>query len=910
MGFDIKKYNAQNLLKILSTKQAGENVSKNNQASANTPSATPGATTSSPAPVASGSSSLPGAIPSSGQSCGPCGPSGGTGGNSGGGGASGSMGEGGTGADAAASGGGAGGATKDGISAGALHYAMRTGAAESGAGVQPANVVSKEINSVNTTIAMSQGIKNGYEVRGVSFKRIDEIAETLKAQGKVNMNVLDVGYTQHNAIDNKAYGLVNYGSYKDQIMSVARHVQNQANKNPQFAAALNSGNFTEAEKMNKVPGWNTTIYKSSHISNKNGLTSRIQSQYGGDPWAALEGLNGIYGPTDPIEKMMGPGYVPPGGSGEGGYAGGGAGGGGGGGGAACVASVSQAAGAAQASQLLAGSAGSSSSSGGGADAGTAAGAASAGGSPASGSAAATDDTSNTADPRSKKVQYTCYSGPGGDLTTLLDIYPNERSPEDIAKWGGPAYIASQEAKLRARLPGWKPTLHASDAYKGCYVSPNVFDKSIGSSRWPGHTRLKFTKSDGSPFNPSGENPEGIYTVTDTGNAKNCFLRPDFFTKKPEAFKSGAISEVILAEVISMGTKKGPQYILAHKMHASGQIPEADQDPVPGKGTSGTGVPGGGASAGGGGVPMGGGGSTSGGAVTSGGGSAPPIIGQGNYQDTQEATVDIHDICLLTINRGPTENDYGYFATRALKDYFKRAGKDTPGELQIEHFFIQEVGGEAGKCAPIAPRGTNVEKAIDLSFGGMNIIKEYKFVDVSPMMNAGEFVSRPVHSFNFKTREYKINYEGNTVELARKFISEHYINEVMTSGSPSEKNFTMHINPDKIKNKNIKPVYSLYTDYNGIQQSDGIHHLLWNGIFQNECINFDVPGATYREPGTFIAIEHLEGGKLDSTFDTRFLGQWFVIKVTHMFTNSQYTNNITAVKIHRHDGSKAVDYPAY
>ena len=209
--------------------------------------------------------------------------------------------------------------SETGISKGALEYAMRIAAAETGSIGTPGSGkgTASYISNVNNTIAMSQGIKNGYEVRGVSYSRIDEIAETLKSQGKVDSSVLDIGYTQHNARDAAAYGLKNSGSYKDQVLSVARHVQNQANKNPAFASYLDQRQFTQAEAMNGgkiVPGWNTTIYKpGTHIANKNALSNDITSKYGGDPYAALEAFNNEYPPTDNIETMLGPNYVPPGG---------------------------------------------------------------------------------------------------------------------------------------------------------------------------------------------------------------------------------------------------------------------------------------------------------------------------------------------------------------------------------------------------------------------------------------------------------------------------------------------------------------------------------------------------------------------------------------------------------------------
>ena len=529
-------------------------------------------------------------------------------------------------------------------------------------------------------------------------------------------------------------------------------------------------------------------------------------------------------------------------------------------------------------------------------------------------------TDNTAcqDPRETKIQYTCYGGPMTDLTTLCDIIPSERPPEAVAKWGGEAKVNAIAAKMAAGGKAKPGVLHLADAYRGCY-GPLIMGKTIGSCRWPGGTVIKFTRQDGSPFNPTGINAEGVYTVTDYGAPKKNFTAVDFFTDNEKPFLKGAQSELLNASVITMGSKTGPNYHRAHKLAASGEMP-SEATAGKGSGASSNGSPdangtgGGGAKA----TPgstantsAGGGGNGAAGGPSGGGNGAPApsYAGTNGYQDRAESETKIHDVCLLTINRGPTEADYGYFATRALKDYFKNAGKTSPGSLQMEHFYVQAMVGDSTGMVPMAPRGTDVSKLIDVAIAGKSTIKNYKFVDISAEFNAQEFVSRPVHTFNMKTRNYKVNYESHTVEMARKFIAEHYIKELFSEGGDDEEKFLVNINKDKKEKKNLRPVYTFLPDDSNVNQTLGIHKLLKSGIFQNACINFDIPGETYREPGTFAAIEKLEGGRPDSTFDTRFYGQWFIIKVLHYFTESEYYNNITAVKIHRHRAIKS-NFPDY
>jgi len=283
----------------------------------------------------------------------------------------------------------------------------------------------------------------------------------------------------------------------------------------------------------------------------------------------------------------------------------------------------------------------------------------------------------------------------------------------------------------------------------------------------------------------------------------------------------------------------------------------------------------------------------------------------NFQVSGSGSAKIHDVCIFSVNRGPTEQDYGYFTIQPLNKFFKNAGKGEPKELQLEHFFIATPEGKGiGTGANFAPSGPSTKGKIkDVTLHGQAAIKNYKFVDVSPQFNASEFVPYVVHSFDFKARNYRIDYESHTTELARKFIGEHYIGEIMTGEGSVDEKFLLNINKDKTEHKNMKPVFSMYGESNELQLTDGIHRLLYSGLFQNACINFDTQGQTYREPGTFIGIDRHSGGNKESTFDTRFFGQWFVIKVVHYFTASEYYNNITAVKLHRHVASKLkfVDY---
>jgi hypothetical protein len=268
--------------------------------------------------------------------------------------------------------------------------------------------------------------------------------------------------------------------------------------------------------------------------------------------------------------------------------------------------------------------------------------------------------------------------------------------------------------------------------------------------------------------------------------------------------------------------------------------------------------------------------------------------------------DVNDFCILSIERGPKFGDKGVFTLRPMSKYFSQAGKDpeNPGEFQIEHFFIQdfndniEAKGKKPKTgkfrAPRKDSGKIVGK--DKTLVDYSYIRSYEYVEVSPMINANTFVSRPVYSYDLSKREFNIEFKTNTVTDAKTFIGEQYVKQVLTKdGSPN--NFQITIAENK-KDKNINPIFSLYGQNKILREADGVQKLLQLGIFQNACIVFTVPGLTSRVTGRFIGIDRVQGS-LNDAFDDKFCGQWFIINIRHIFQGTQYLNEITAIKLHRY-----------
>jgi hypothetical protein len=163
---------------------------------------------------------------------------------------------------------------------------------------------------------------------------------------------------------------------------------------------------------------------------------------------------------------------------------------------------------------------------------------------------------------------TVYSPPDGDFTTFLDLKPSARTPELTALWTSRGYnIQSQEAKLNSR--GIKTgTLNMSDTVTGAMGDALISDFSCASTRVPIGSVLALKNADGSPYNPIGANPNGVYTVHDTGNAKLTYNKVDIFTRSPKQYTNMDGVQVYL---VSTGTKYSSQYRIAQSKYGNGQV---------------------------------------------------------------------------------------------------------------------------------------------------------------------------------------------------------------------------------------------------------------------------------------------------------------------------------------------------
>lgn len=275
---------------------------------------------------------------------------------------------------------------------------------------------------------------------------------------------------------------------------------------------------------------------------------------------------------------------------------------------------------------------------------------------------------------------------------------------------------------------------------------------------------------------------------------------------------------------------------------------------------------------------------------------------GNHIGPKIPNTDINDFCVLHGKRSSTVGGLDKICLTPLSQIFEKATSKNAanaGELQLEHFFVtthtsqdEELGPSAQYKAPDPRTNTSVLKTF--KYGQ---IVSYNFVDMSPQINSNVFTTTPVYSVDIGKRQFNIQFKNNNVLTARKTIAEGYIKHLYKGQASNLEDLFLPIIHNSKADRSVFPTFSLNGDNEKVRQRNGIHHLMYTGLFQNSCICFKTLGLTLREPGTFIGIDKTLG-TLSNDFTNKIYGQYLVVKVNHVFEQGAFLNVIWAVKIHR------------
>lgn len=230
----------------------------------------------------------------------------------------------------------------------------------------------------------------------------------------------------------------------------------------------------------------------------------------------------------------------------------------------------------------------------------------------------------------------------------------------------------------------------------------------------------------------------------------------------------------------------------------------------------------------------------------------------------------------------------------LRDYFTNAEKE-----QVEHLVLRDGISEfdnntsqKGKIyIPKAPNEIS-NPVQNFMSGKASFITSYYF---SPMVSSDDsrLCTTPSHNFDFSKGTFNINFKDNTIDDLEKNMTDYAKTGLFSFNSHGNPHVLMNINrtkKDAIMLKNHFEPLQFFPKF--LPQINMIRDLL----FLNESICFTTRGLTIRAPGRFLFIDKVTSNGDPDPHDDRFLGQWLVTKVNHLFQKQNYSTQVVATKI--------------
>jgi len=260
--------------------------------------------------------------------------------------------------------------------------------------------------------------------------------------------------------------------------------------------------------------------------------------------------------------------------------------------------------------------------------------------------------------------------------------------------------------------------------------------------------------------------------------------------------------------------------------------------------------------------------------------------------SEKAMNGMSDRCIFSLERDkPQTHPLGYFTLRSAQDFFN----DAATKLYKEVFFLSNNPTKIGdsKTPFISPTPPLADGTITNPVA--SVITQYEFVDIAPFINTELCGPRIVHSFDFRDRKLRVEYENNTPDTVSAFVVDNYLKKLKTIGAGKGEDLLLVNTPKTLKENHTTSLQM--GDSPSCRAPEGYLTLLKNTIFQNTCIRFIVPGMTCRATGTFFTIDPVNKYP-DTDFYNKFFGQWFILRLSHFFEQDKYYNEILAVRIHK------------
>lgn len=233
---------------------------------------------------------------------------------------------------------------------------------------------------------------------------------------------------------------------------------------------------------------------------------------------------------------------------------------------------------------------------------------------------------------------------------------------------------------------------------------------------------------------------------------------------------------------------------------------------------------------------------------------------------------------------------GKFSLLSLKDYFE---KSKPDQFMIENFYIQSPG-----TNPVPKKSPDVKEDMNES-----VILSYQYAQAAGVDNSKAYQIKPQSFFSHGSGQFNWDATWNTPLIAKKHVAKEMVDKLKKNGSSEKMTLAVLNKWHKDESYTLSPEYS--SSYNRFGRLiNGRNKIIDAMLLLNDTITFDVVGLTKRKSGRFVGVDLL-AGKADVDFDNRLCGQWFVVGVTHIFSDASYVNTLTCVRVHAYDDKKPI-----
>lgn len=269
--------------------------------------------------------------------------------------------------------------------------------------------------------------------------------------------------------------------------------------------------------------------------------------------------------------------------------------------------------------------------------------------------------------------------------------------------------------------------------------------------------------------------------------------------------------------------------------------------------------------------------------------------------------DTYQPCLFKLERPEEKEKTRQFSLKPIKKYFEKAGKDEPGDYQIEHFFLQEYSGSSNANEIIlqkSPLGKELSLEKDVKGSDYSEIGSFQLVDFSGKDNAQLLSNKTICSYNPEKGQFNIESKNHTTEQYKIFSKENILENVMTNLSDDRLPLTRY----QKEGNSMEYKYSHFQNEIA-RYNEGKNKIIKHYMFSNLGISFNIRGWTIRQPGRFFAVSRQT--KNDKDYDHLLEGQYFITNVIHSFSSTRrgYYTRITGIKVHKWDDQKLEDTDA-